>query len=127
MKTGRDLGLPEDNLFADAEVIYEYGPDQAIEDGMLVVVDPSLAQWFKRRVVITRHLHEELGKPSRGLEDYTGRLHDVLWMAYLRLLAARTVDDTNGTYGFKVLWGRGYKHLFIRLGDPITIGYPEDD
>lgn len=41
MKTGKDLGFPEDHPFHDAAVISEYTTEQAVDDGILMRLGTS--------------------------------------------------------------------------------------
>jgi hypothetical protein len=72
----------------DDQIISRYTRAQAVEDGVLVdVTEQARETGLLLPTVITDHVHhvlEDIPKESLG-QDYRGRLHDVLWMAYLKL------------------------------------------
>lgn len=77
-------------------VIHSYTKENAIEDGALVdVTEQAKETGIILPTVITDHLHrvlEEIPQRSTG-QDWRGRLHDVLWMTFLKLKAMQTLRD----------------------------------
>jgi len=71
-------------MWDDTNVIYSYTREQAIEDGFLVDVTPLAREsGFRIPVAITNGVHAKC-EPPKGApmgQSYTGRCHDVLWMA----------------------------------------------
>lgn len=72
-------------MFADAEIIYAYARAQAITDGVLVDVTAIAAEaGFGCPVAITRAVHVDCvawDASNPELQDESGRLWDVVWMA----------------------------------------------
>lgn len=70
-------------------VIYAYTRAQAIEDGVLVDVTVTAAEaGFKVPVALTQGLWTEAVAWSQGgTQDESGRLWDVLWMAFCTIKA----------------------------------------
>jgi hypothetical protein len=113
-------------------IISRYTRAQAIEDGVLVDVSQQAKETgLLLPTVITDHLHnvlEDIPKESHG-QDYRGRLHDVLWMAYLKLKALknRGLKESDFPAEFEVIIDRHTHSLWIDAdGDGFTIMYPED-
>ena len=118
--------------FDDFEIIHSYSRAEAIQDGVLVDVSVHARETgILPPTAITGHLHnvlEEIPSESVG-QDYRGRLHDVLWMAYLRLkqLAAGPTPMDEFPAEFEVLIDGSIHKLWVDLdGDGVTILYPED-
>ena len=130
----------------DAEIIHTYSREQALEDGVLVDVSEMAREaGFTVPVAVTRAVWRLIEPTEQErtvyLQDESGRLWDVLWMA--SLAARRTHEtDTNTRRGFYVwfhLRGRGARneHRTERLdihsgpGDDgehvITILLPHED
>lgn len=130
-------------LWDDAEIISTYTRADALQDGVLVDVSQDAREkGFRIPVAITAALHARLepdeDETSQG-QSYTGRLHDVLWLAYL---AARRSAPGAGRLAFQVVVaekppkGRDLKRNTLSLyatvdpGDAsepvITIGFPDD-
>ncbi|MBA3875555.1 MAG: hypothetical protein C0498_01240 [Anaerolinea sp.] len=69
----------------DHELVYAHTADRAVRDGLLVRVPDHMAKeaGFKVPVLLTAALNREVEVPEgmEGLQDYTGRLWDVLWIA----------------------------------------------
>jgi len=114
------------------QIISRYTRAQAIEDGVLVDVSPQAKETgLLLPTVITDHLHhvlEDIPKESHG-QDYRGRLHDVLWMAYLKLRALKNkgLKASNFPIEFQVIIDQHIQSLWIDAdGDGFTIMYPED-
>jgi hypothetical protein len=134
---------PDPGLWDDAEIIYAYTRAEALEDGTLVDVSQAAREkGFRYPVAITAALHARLEpdkyEQSQG-QSYIGRLHDVLWIAYL---AARKSAPGTAHLNVEVIVAerrtssRGLKHNKLTLwaavdggddGQPVvTIGFPED-
>ena len=116
----------------DNQIISRYTRAQAIEDGVLADVSQQAKETgLLLPTVITSHLHnvlEDIPKESLG-QDYRGRLHDVLWMAYVKLrgLKSRGIKETDFPAAFQVIIDRQTHSLWIDAdGDGFTIMFPED-
>ncbi len=114
------------------QIISRYSRAQAIEDGVLVdVTEQAKETGLLLPTVITDHVHnvlEDIPEESLG-QDYRGRLHDVLWMAYLKLkaLKSRGLKERDFPVEFEVIIDRNTHSLWIDAdGDGFTIMYPED-
>ena len=79
-------------LFEDADIISTYTRADAIEDGELVdVTEAARETGFRYPIAITRAAWEDCcswtdadaERKPRTHQDERGRLHDVLWMAFL--------------------------------------------
>jgi len=122
-------------MFKNAEVIYSYTREQAIEDGVLVdISDSELTKnaGFKVPVCLTSNVHAlcEVPKGLEGGQDYKGRLWDVLWMA---VNAFKTFKEDKHLVPFKVIFqtGPGQKKtvdlwLCFNEAEGFTIMLPED-
>jgi hypothetical protein len=118
--------------FEDFTLIHSYSRQQAIEDGVLVDVSAEARETgIRLPTVLTDHVHhvlERIPAESRG-QDYRGRLHDVLWMTFLKLksLGSKKVSELESPLELEVIID-GEKHrLWIAVdGDGLTIMYPED-
>ena len=78
------------------EVIYSYTRAQAIEDGVLVDVSKTAREaGFQVPVALTRAVWSDCVEwptalnESRGYQDESGRLWDVLWMAFMGIKTAK--------------------------------------
>jgi len=116
----------------DDMIISRYTRAQAIEDGVLVNVSQQAKETgLLLPTVITDHLHnvlEDIPNESHG-QDYRGRLHDVLWMAYLKLRALKSkgLKESDFPVEFEVIIDRHTNSLWIDAdGDGFTIMYPAD-
>ena len=114
------------------QIISRYTRVQAIEDGVLVdVTEQAKETGLLLPTVITDHVHhtlEDIPKESLG-QDYRGRLHDVLWMAYLKLrgLKSKGIKERDFPAEFQVIIDAQTHSLWIDAdGDGFTIMYPED-
>jgi hypothetical protein len=81
--------------------------------------------------VLTDHLHRTLENiPDRSAgQDYRGRLHDVLWMTFLKLksMQARQMGAEDFPAEVEVIIDGDLHKLWIVIdGDGLTIMYPED-
>ena len=120
-----------DNL-EDFALIHSYSRQQAIADGVLVdVTSEARETGIPLPTVLTDHLHgilEKIPAESQG-QDYRGRLHDVLWMTFLKLksLGSKKVSEVEFPVEVEVIID-GEKHrLWIAVdGEGLTIMYPED-
>ena len=116
----------------DNQIISRYTRAQAIEDGILVdVTEQARETGLLLPTVITNHVHhtlEDIPKESLG-QDYRGRLHDVLCMAYLKLrgLKSKGIKEHDFPAEFQVIIDARKHSLWIDAdGDGFTIMYPED-
>jgi hypothetical protein len=114
------------------QIISRYTRAQAIEDGVLVdVTEQAKETGMLLPTVITDHVHsvlEAIPESSAG-QDYRGRLHDVLWMAYLKLRALKSkgIRESDFPTEFQVIIDGHTHSLWIDAdGDGFTIMYPED-
>lgn len=119
-------------MHEDNQIISRYTRAQAIEDGVLAdVTEQARETGLLLPTVITDHLHhvlEDIPRESLG-QDYRGRLHDVLWMAYVKLrgLKSRGIKETDFPAAFQVIIDRQTHSLWIDAdGDGFTIMFPED-
>lgn len=113
-------------------VISRYTREQAIDDGVLVDVTVQATETgILLPTVITDHLHnalEEIPADSAG-QDYRGRLHDVLWMTFLKLrsFGSKKLSEVEFPAEVKVIIdGRTHALWIVVDGDGLTIMYPED-
>lgn len=121
-------------MFSDAPIIDCYTRAQALEDGTLVDVSEMAREaGFKCPVAVTRALwvtiNDKIPPRFQGIQDWKGRLWDVLWM--LKLAARRGGCDLQ----YKLIMHHGRKtYAVLRAvsgpGDDheqvITIGWPQD-
>ena len=77
----------------DWEVIFNYSRAQAIEDGVLIPVDPEMAKeaGFKVPIALTSTLYDKYIKSDLPGQDETGRLWDTLIMLHIK---AKWYDDS---------------------------------
>jgi|SRR5579884_158026 len=118
--------------FQDFELISSYSRQQAIEDGVLVDVTVQARETgILLPTVLTDHLHhvlEEVPAESLG-QDYRGRLHDVLWMTFLKLksFGGKKLSEVGFPAEVKVIIDGTTHTLWIVIdGDGLTIMYPDD-
>jgi len=96
------------------ELIYVYTAEQAVEDGVLVDVDPELAReaGYRWPVRITQGV-ESLVTPTEEEQSLgqsmEGRLWDVLWMARIAILNAHPEERF---VTFDVMLGRKTTRLW---------------
>ena len=109
-----------------------YTREQAIEDGVLAdVTEQARETEIVLPTVLTDHLHqtlEHIPDASAG-QDYRGRLHDVLWMTFLKLksMKARKMGAEDFPAEVEVIIDGTLHKLWIVIdGDGLTIMYPED-
>ena len=103
------------------EVISCYNAEMAEEDGILVNVTKEAKETgFKWTTRISVGVHDLCTPPkSNKIQSYRGRLHDVLWMAFLAIKRSR---DNNGPIAYKVKIGRKIETLWITIDG--TMGEP---
>lgn len=83
--------MTTDNIFSDTEVIYSYSRADAIADGVLIDVTEIAAEaGFKIPVAMTRAVwadcvewNGEIEARKATMQDESGRLWDVVWMAFI--------------------------------------------
>jgi hypothetical protein len=114
----------------DPEIISRYMRVNAIEDGVLVDISVQAKETGIRvPTVITGHLHHVLENiPSRSAgQDWRGRLHDVLWRTYLKLMSMRANKEEGFPAEVRVIIDGSVQTLWAVVdGDGLTIMYPED-
>lgn len=120
------------DAFEDFPVISQYTRRQAIEDGVLVDVSAQACETgILLPTVLTDHLQqvlEDIPAESRG-QDYRGRLHDVLWMTFLKLKSFGTKEISQVEFPAEVqviIDSRTHRLWIVVDGDGLTIMYPED-
>jgi hypothetical protein len=93
----REGDIIQDGPWAGAEVISVYTRAQAIEDGVLADVTETASQsGFKVPVALTASVFaivEPNDEEEAEGQSSAGRLHDLLWMAYLYARGARTSTE----------------------------------
>lgn len=93
-------------------VIHSYTRAQALADGALVAVDPSIAEeaGFVVPVALTARVHDECvawSDDEAVYQDEAGRLWDVLWMARMAIGGAKGQTNDRLTYQLRVVPRRG--------------------
>lgn len=81
----------KDSLFTDSNIIFSYSRADAIADGVLVDVSETASEaGFKVPVALTRAVwadcvewNAEIEARKATIQDESGRLWDVLWMAFV--------------------------------------------
>lgn len=72
-------------MFEGEDLIFAYTRDQALEDGVLVDVSETAREaGFRIPVALTTGVWEDVNaipESRKGIEDWQGRLWDLLWMA----------------------------------------------
>lgn len=116
------------NFWDDAEVIYAYTPENAIDDGLWVPVDESLSKeaGFRIPVYITCGLDAIVKDLSQG-EDVTGRMWDILFV-----LRVRAAGSAGQLIDYSVKIGKTVHQLkagvtFVYDNPAIIISLPEED
>jgi hypothetical protein len=109
-----------------------YTRQQAIDDGVLVDVGVQARETgILLPTVLTAHLQqvlEDIPEESCG-QDYRGRLHDVLWLTFLKLKSFGTKKISEVRFPVEVqviIDGRTQQLWIVVDGDGLTIMYPED-
>lgn len=78
------------NFFSDDELIHSYSRAEALEDGQLIdVSDLARQAGLRYPTAVTKALMADIENISPGLQginDVTGRLWDVIWMARMAIL-----------------------------------------
>jgi hypothetical protein len=81
----------------DSNVVFIYSRDDAIRDGALFDVSEMARQdGLKVPTVITAHLKNVLTTIPNEYESFEGRLHDVLFMARLRIITDIRKQEREG-------------------------------
>jgi|SRR5579859_1518607 len=111
-------------------VISRYSREQAIRDGVLIDVTIQAGETGIRvPTVITEHLNRvltEIPATSQG-QDWRGRLHDVLWMTFLKLKSMYEGKEDDFPAEMEVNLDGELQTLWAVLdGDGLTVMYPED-
>jgi hypothetical protein len=108
-------------MFDDAEIISFYSAKQAEEDGILVnVTEAAKETGFKWTTRISIGVHQLCTPPkSNKIQSYRGRLHDVLWMAFL---AIKRNHSSDSIVPYKVKISRKVETLWITIDG--TMGEP---
>src|SRR5262245_14546648 len=111
------------------EVISTYSRAQALEDGFLIdVTEQASAKTgffggFTVPVAITDAVHADIDRVNKeGLQDYRGRLHDVLWMA--SLAARRAGEDDKILFSVIMQVGRTKRQVYKLVIGPGDAGEP---
>jgi hypothetical protein len=126
-------------MFEDAEVIYSYTREQALEDGVLIDVSETAKEaGFKYPVAVTAGVWADIIEPdaiaTKHGESKSGRLWDVLWLLYVAIKMGRSAGDIT-TYKLIASAG-GRQHIrYLKgqcsagdNGEPvITIMLPNED
>lgn len=113
-------------MFENADVIHTYTALEAEQDGFLVnVTEQAKETGFIWTTRISIGVHALCTPPkSNKTESYRGRLHDVLWMAFLAIKRFnKNPDESNHnliTYKLKI--GRKLETLWITVDG--TMGEP---
>jgi hypothetical protein len=103
------------------EIISCYTAEDAENDGMLVnVTEAAKETGFKWTTRISAGVHALCTPPkSNKIQSYRGRLHDVLWMAFM---AIKRTNDDRGPIAYKLKIGRKIETLWITIDG--TMGEP---
>ncbi len=114
----------------DENIISRYTRENAIDDGVLVdVTEQAKETGIRLPTVITDHLQqvlEDIPETSAG-QDYRGRLHDVLWMTFLKLRAIQATRDDDFPALIDVIIDARKQTLWAVVdGEGLTIMFPED-
>jgi hypothetical protein len=114
----------------DDIIISRYSRENAIEDGVLIdITEQARETGIGLPTVITDHLQHVLEDiPDRSIgQDWRGRLHDVLWMTFLKLKSMQMRKDEEFPTEVKVVIDGQMQTLWAVIdGDGLTILYPED-
>lgn len=110
--------------------ISRYTRENAIEDGVLADVTVQAKETgILLPTAITDHLHhvlENIPAKSAG-QDWRGRLHDVLWMTFLKLRTMQKRQEEEFPAQVKVIIDGEIQTLWAVIdGDGLTIMFPED-
>jgi hypothetical protein len=114
----------------DEFIISRYSRANAIEDGVLIdITEQARETGILLPTAITAHLHqtlEDIPAKSAG-QDWRGRLHDVLWMTFLKLKSMQTRREEEFPVEVNVIIDGSMQKLWAVIdGDGLTIMYPED-
>ena len=102
---------------SDEELVYSYSADEAMEDGILVPVDPNLCKeagygWPVRMTQGVAALVTPTEAEQNEGQSVEGRLWDVLWMARTAILNA---DRHEYIVPFEVMFGDKVETLWACL------------
>lgn len=128
-----------DNFWGDTP-IYSYTRTQAIDDGVLIDVTQTAHEaGIRLPTVVSQNLWANYITPSaadkRNGQDTSGRLWDVLWMAYNAMRQPKNASKSRLTYSVVFTMNGRQKTVELILacgpgdqGEPVlTIMLPEDD
>src|SRR5258708_28985321 len=106
-------------------IISRYTRQNALEDGVLIdVTEQAKETGILLPAVITDHLHnvlEDIPESSIG-QDWRGRLHDVLWMTFLKRKSMQQARDVSFPAEVKVIINARTQTLWSVVdGDGLTI------
>lgn len=130
-RPGTKFAYERKKLFMeDPEIIHRYTRDSAMEDGVLVDVTVQARETgVLLPTAITAHLHEVLENiPAKSAgQDCRGRLHDVLWLTFLKLKSMQTKQGEEFPVEVNVFIDGSMQAIWAVIdGDGLTIMYPED-
>lgn len=101
------------------DVISCYSRAQAIDDGMLVDVTEQASSktgflgGFTLPVAITAAVHFDISRIGKNsIQDYRGRLHDVLWMASLAVRSAAKRNESATLFRVILQVGRSKNQVY---------------
>ncbi len=122
-------GKMSGDLFADADIIFEYTLEQALEDGVLADANEGdlaevTQQHTKLKVYMTTALFsliEKAVKNKRQCNDWKGVWHDILWMSQG---ARRHLQIGKPGYFKVIITGTGRKKLYT-LQVALSFASPE--
>jgi hypothetical protein len=123
----------------NAPVIHAYTREQALKDGVLLDVTKTAREaGFKDPVALTAAVHSDvrdIPKSKKGIQDYEGRLWDLLCMSLRAVRAGATCRQEPplfATFVMHIGRRRNYRaKILIGLGDHgelvLTIARPDED
>jgi hypothetical protein len=138
-KTGKDLGIPKENPFHDAEIVTSYTEDDAVEDGFLVdLTKQALAHGLKvGRCLVSRGIFHDIlidkGTKAAGpVIDEAGDCEvDVdISKPLLELFKALAVAQAAAGPEENEYWWFKHAEKEIKagfMGGRLTLCYPEED
>lgn len=114
-------------MFESVEIISTYTAAQAEEDGFLVnVTEAARETGFKWTTRISAGVHKLCTPPkSNKIQSYRGRLHDVLWMAFMtikRNAKNSAWNESPSIIAYKLKIGKKIETLWITIDG--TMGEP---
>jgi len=123
------------------EIISIYSKQDAINDGYQHEVTKQAKEYgFKCPVYVTNGVYETLIVPEnlKGIEDFKGRLHDLLYLCTLKLRAFKNVEKIDDSedmsfFKFSVLFTNNERKKELKTFwcifneyEGFTIMYPEE-